>query len=141
MSETSSDVTRAPDKDQGNSPAFIVTKPINLLQLDYEVKEAMGWRTPAGIVVDGGSMDSTTGVITPDETDEDAVVLVTHDNADARKIGAVLRAHEAVEGWTPPDAPDYDLDALAAKVLDGNPLDEVEMHAVIVGLLKERNKG
>lgn len=138
----SDDVTRAADLDQDEAPAFKVAKPVNLAQLDEEIREAMNWRSPAALSVEG-RYSVNGGLLTPQEDDEETggemVLVVGHPNADARKIGKVLRDHEAQANWSSAEADAaMSLDALSARVVAGEVLDDLEIHAAVVGLLRER---
>lgn len=140
-----SDVTRETSLDDGDAPAFKVGKAVNLAQLDAEIREVMNWRTPAALSVDGGG-GIIDGIVSPAEDDEGAalefVIHVGHADPDNRKISQVMRNHEPVRNWVSEEAAEAtSLDTLAAKVAAGGVLDELEVHAAVTGLLRERAQG
>lgn len=132
------------DEHSKDGLAFEVSSPVNVAQLEEEIKEATGWRSPAGLVLDGGRIDEETGLFGPlpeGEASEGVktTLTVTHDNIDAKVVARVIRDHEPV----PARAPAGKVDAQSAieRAEAGMTLTPEELTAVVTHLLAERAQG
>ena len=132
-------------KDDEHGPGgvtFEIEGPINLAQLDAEIKAAMNWRVPAGLVADYGHIDER-GFFGPipadvevgeEAEDEVARVTVTHDKPDAKTIAQVIRDHEPIVGWSAEGSLSR---AALAKIAEERPLTNPEMQRAIRLLLSD----
>lgn len=137
-----SNATRTSQHDDGDYPAWTVTDPVNLAQLDAEIAEEMGWQH-SGLTAEGGA--TAEGVVVRDEDPEEEqysegfVLRVYHDEPDNRKIGNVIRSHAPDPDWSGPGN-EVDLDVVARRIAEGEHLDEGELGRVVEALLRERSK-
>lgn len=126
--------TKRDDENVKGSLAWEVTEPVNLAQLDAEIVAEMGWRKPAGLLVEG---------IASEASEENPVMLwVTHEDPKSTVVTRVLADHTPDPQWQPEerDRTEVTVRTLLARFESGEALSLVEMQHAIRLLLDDMDK-